>query len=62
MVWGPEGPFNASLQGTGAIPQFKTTAKLGNFLETRFKQSFLNRPKLPTTKTQKTPGKADLGV
>jgi hypothetical protein len=32
--------FHIGLQGTGPIPQFKATAKLGGFLETRFKQTF----------------------
>jgi hypothetical protein len=39
-IWKPLECVHFSIQGTGPLPQFKATAKLGEFLEARFKQSF----------------------
>jgi hypothetical protein len=32
--------LHLGIQGTGSIPQFRATAKLGEFLKARFSQSF----------------------
>jgi hypothetical protein len=39
-VWSLSNAFTAAFEELDPIPQFKATAKLGTFLETRFKQSF----------------------
>ena len=39
-MWSLSNAFTSALKELDPIPQFKATAKLGGFLETRFKQSF----------------------
>ena len=39
-VWSLSNAFTSGFKELDPIPQFKTTAKLGEFLETRFSQSF----------------------
>lgn len=39
-VWSLSNAFTSAFKELEPIPQFKATAKLGSFLETRFKQSF----------------------
>ena len=39
-VWSLSNAFTSALKDLEPIPQFKATAKLGSFLDTRFKQSF----------------------
>ena len=39
-MWSLSNAFTSAFKGLEPIPQFKATAKLGAFLETRFKQSF----------------------
>ena len=38
--WSLSNAFTSAFKELDPIPQFKATAKLGEFLETRFKQSF----------------------
>ena len=39
-VWSLSNAFTSAFKDLDPIPQFRATAKLGGFLETRFKQSF----------------------
>ena len=39
-IWSLSNAFTSAFQELEPIPQFKATAKLGGFLETRFSQSF----------------------
>ena len=39
-LWSLSNAFTSAFKEMDPIPQFKATAKLGGFLETRFKQSF----------------------
>jgi hypothetical protein len=39
-VWSLSNAFTSALKELDPIPQFRATAKLGEFLETRFSQSF----------------------
>jgi hypothetical protein len=39
-IWSLSNAFTSAFKGLDPIPQFKATAKLGEFLETRFCQSF----------------------
>ena len=39
-LWSLSNAFTSAFKELEPIPQFKATAKLGEFLETRFKQSF----------------------
>ena len=39
-IWSLSNAFTSALKELEPIPQFKLTAKLGEFLETRFSQSF----------------------
>ena len=39
-VWGLSNAFTSAFKELDPIPQFKATAKLGSFLENRFKASF----------------------
>jgi len=39
-IWSLSNAFTSAFKQLEAIPQFKATAKLGEFLETRFSQSF----------------------
>ena len=39
-MWSLSNAFTSAFKELEPIPQFKATAKLGGFLETRFKQSF----------------------
>jgi hypothetical protein len=39
-IWSLSNAFTSAFKELDPIPQFKTTAKLGEFLETRFSQSF----------------------
>jgi hypothetical protein len=39
-IWSLSNAFTSAFKELDPIPQFKTTAKLGEFLETRFFQSF----------------------
>jgi hypothetical protein len=39
-VWSLSNAFTSAFKDLEPIPQFKATAKLGSFLDTRFKQSF----------------------
>src|SRR5450755_4985492 len=39
-IWSLSNAFTSTFKELDPIPQFKTTAKLGEFLETRFSQSF----------------------
>jgi hypothetical protein len=39
-IWSLSNAFTSAFKGLDPIPQFKATAKLGEFLETRFSQSF----------------------
>jgi len=39
-IWSLSNAFTSALQELDPIPQFKATAKLSEFLETRFSQSF----------------------
>jgi len=39
-VWSLSNAFTSAFKDLDPIPQFRATAKLGSFLETRFKQSF----------------------
>ena len=39
-IWSLFNAFDSAFKELGPIPQFKATAKLGDFLETRFSQSF----------------------
>ena len=39
-VWSLSNAFTSAFKELEPIPQFKATAKLGEFLETRFSQSF----------------------
>jgi hypothetical protein len=40
VVWKPLERFHVGIQELDPIPQLKATAKLGEFLESRFSQSF----------------------
>lgn len=39
-IWSPSNAFTSAFKEMEPIPQFKATAKLGEFLETRFSQAF----------------------
>ena len=39
-IWSLSNPFRSAFKELEPIPQFKATAKLGEFLETRFSQLF----------------------
>jgi hypothetical protein len=39
-MWSLSNAFTSAFKELDPIPQFKATAKLGGFLETRFKQTF----------------------
>jgi len=39
-IWSLPNSFTSAFKALETIPQFKATAKLGEFLETRFSQSF----------------------
>ena len=39
-IWSLSNAFTSAFKGLDPIPQFKATAKLGEFLEGRFSQSF----------------------
>ena len=39
-IWSISNAFTSAFKELEAIPQFKATAKLGEFLEDRFSQSF----------------------
>lgn len=39
-IWSLSNAFTSAFKGLDPIPQFKATAKLGDFLEARFSQSF----------------------
>ena len=39
-IWSLSNAFTSAFKELEAIPQFKATAKLGEFLEARFSQSF----------------------
>jgi hypothetical protein len=39
-IWSLSNAFTSAFKGLEPIPQFKATAKLGEFLEARFSQSF----------------------
>ena len=39
-IWSLSNAFTSAFKELDPIPQFKATAKLGEFLETRFSQSF----------------------
>jgi hypothetical protein len=39
-VWSLSNAFTSAFKDLDPIPQFRSTAKLGGFLEARFKQSF----------------------
>jgi hypothetical protein len=39
-VWSLSNAFTSAFKDLDRIPQFRATAKLGGFLEMRFKQSF----------------------
>ena len=39
-IWSLSNAFTSAFKELEPIPQFKATAKLGEFLETRFSQSF----------------------
>ena len=39
-IWSLSNSFTSAFKELDPIPQFKATAKLGEFLETRFSQSF----------------------
>ena len=39
-IWSLSNAFTSGFKELDTIPQFKATAKLGEFLETRFSQSF----------------------
>ena len=39
-IWSLSNAFTSAFKELDAIPQFKATAKLGEFLEARFSQSF----------------------
>ncbi len=39
-IWSLSNAFTSALKELDPIPQFKATAKLGEFLETQFSQSF----------------------
>ena len=39
-IWSLSNAITSAFKELGAIPQFKATAKLGEFLEARFSQSF----------------------
>jgi hypothetical protein len=39
-IWSLSNAFTSAFKELDPIPQFKATAKLGGFLETRFSQSF----------------------
>ena len=39
-VWSLSNAFTSAFKDLDPIPQFRATAKLGGFLEARFKQSF----------------------
>jgi hypothetical protein len=39
-IWSLSNAFTSAFKKLDPIPQFKVTAKLGGFLETRFSQSF----------------------
>jgi hypothetical protein len=39
-IWSLSNAFTSAFKELGPVPQFKATAKLGEFLETRFSQSF----------------------
>jgi len=40
MIWNLSNAFTSALKELDPIPQFKATAKLGEFMEDRFLQSF----------------------
>jgi hypothetical protein len=40
MIWSLSNAFTSAFKELDPIPQFKATAKLGEFLEARFLQSF----------------------
>jgi len=39
-IWSLSNAFSSAFKELDPIPQFKTTAKLGEFLEAQFSQSF----------------------
>jgi len=39
-IWSLSNAFTSAFKELGTIPQFRATAKLGEFLESRFSQSF----------------------
>jgi hypothetical protein len=39
-IWGLSNAFTSAFKELDPVPQFKATAKLGEFLEARFSQSF----------------------
>ncbi len=39
-IWSLSNAFTSAFKELDPVPQFKATAKLGEFLETRFSQSF----------------------
>ena len=39
-IWSLSNAFTSALKGLDPVPQFRATAKLGEFLEKRFSQSF----------------------
>src|ERR1035437_666029 len=39
-IWSPSNAFTSAFKELDPVPQFKATAKLGQFLEARFSQSF----------------------
>ena len=43
-IWSLSNAFTSAFKGLDPIPQFKATAKLGEFLEARFSQSSEERP------------------
>jgi hypothetical protein len=60
-IWSVSNAFTSALKELDPIPQFKATAKLGEFLESRFSQSFYDGavpagPPLPIRRRQETEG------
>jgi len=61
-IWSLSNAFTSALKELDPIPKFKATAKLGEFLEARFSQSFgpnsgSGRPPLPSNRAS-----PDLGI
>jgi hypothetical protein len=46
-IWSLSNAFTSAFRDLDPIPQFKATAKLGEFLEARFLQSFYRRTAVP---------------